>query len=180
MYCMCCRKGSGLPFSTWEHPTVHTYDPWGLGSGQSERTTHITRAPGGGGIGHGLVGTRLSWVNRVLFENISWEESRFLNPHKSKTNPKIVKPSMVSRHGTYMSRNFFHPFWRKFYYKPLTNRSFSQRSLVVPIGKRGPLVGETKSLPLFALYFLLRATWNGRISMQIFKLIQGSFDLFIH
>ena len=86
---------------------------------------------------------RLSWVNRVLFENILWEESRFLNPRKSKTKPKIVEPGMVSRHGTYMSRNFFRPLWRKFYYKPLTNWSFSQRSLVVPIGKRVPLVGET-------------------------------------
>ena len=44
--------------SIWEHPTVHTYDPWGLGSGQSERTTQ-TRAQQGG-IGHGLVGTLLS------------------------------------------------------------------------------------------------------------------------
>ena len=25
----------------WEHPTVHTYDPWGLGSGQLESTTQI-------------------------------------------------------------------------------------------------------------------------------------------
>ena len=33
----------------WEHPMVQTYDPWGLGSGQSERTTQITRAAGGGG-----------------------------------------------------------------------------------------------------------------------------------
>ena len=82
---------------------------------------------GEGGINHGLVGTRLSWVNHVLFENISWEESRFLNPRKSKTHPKIMKLGMVSRHGTYMSRNFFRPFWCKFYYKPLTNRSFYQR-----------------------------------------------------
>ena len=29
--------------SIWEHPTVQTYDPWGLGSGQSERTTQIAR-----------------------------------------------------------------------------------------------------------------------------------------
>ena len=42
--------------SIWEHPAVQTYDPWGLGSGQSKRTTQITR-----GIGHGLVGTRLSF-----------------------------------------------------------------------------------------------------------------------
>ena len=34
--------------SIWEHPTVQTYDPWGLGSGQSERTTQIARAAGGG------------------------------------------------------------------------------------------------------------------------------------
>ena len=27
--------------SIWEHPTVQTYDPWGLGSGQSESTTQI-------------------------------------------------------------------------------------------------------------------------------------------
>ena len=33
--------------SIWEHPTVHTYDPWCLGSGQSERTTQIARATGG-------------------------------------------------------------------------------------------------------------------------------------
>ena len=25
----------------WEHPTVQTYDPWGLGSGQLERMTQI-------------------------------------------------------------------------------------------------------------------------------------------
>ena len=55
--------------SIWEHPTVQTYDPWGLGSGQSERTTQIARAARGG-IGHGLVGTQLSCVNRVLFETI--------------------------------------------------------------------------------------------------------------
>ena len=46
--------------SIWEHPMVHTYDPWGLGSGQSKRTSQIARAAQvGGGIGHGLVGTRL-------------------------------------------------------------------------------------------------------------------------
>ena len=55
--------------SIWEHPTVQTYDPWGLGSGQSERRTQIVRVAMGG-IGHGLVDTQLSWVNRVLFENI--------------------------------------------------------------------------------------------------------------
>ena len=27
--------------SIWEHPTVQTYDQWGLGSGQSESTTQI-------------------------------------------------------------------------------------------------------------------------------------------
>ena len=27
--------------SIWEHPTVQTYDPWGLDSGQSEHTTQI-------------------------------------------------------------------------------------------------------------------------------------------
>ena len=30
-----------------ENPTVQTYDPWGLGSGQSERMTQIARAVGG-------------------------------------------------------------------------------------------------------------------------------------
>ena len=45
--------------SIWEHPAVQTYDPWGLGSGQSERTTQIARVAEGG-IGHGLVDTRLS------------------------------------------------------------------------------------------------------------------------
>ena len=33
--------------SIWEHPIVHMYDPWGLGSGQLERTTQIARAAGG-------------------------------------------------------------------------------------------------------------------------------------
>ena len=33
--------------SIWEHPTVQTYDPWGLGSGQSERMTQIARTAGG-------------------------------------------------------------------------------------------------------------------------------------
>ena len=42
-----------------ENPTVQMYDPWGLGSGQPERTTQIARVAGGG-IGHGLVDTRLS------------------------------------------------------------------------------------------------------------------------
>ena len=54
----------------WEHPTVQTYDPWGFGSGKSERMTQIARAAGG--IGQSLVGTRLSCVNRVLFENTFW------------------------------------------------------------------------------------------------------------
>lgn len=42
-----------------ENPTVQTYDLWGLGSGQSECTTQIVRVAEGG-IGHGLVDTRLS------------------------------------------------------------------------------------------------------------------------
>ena len=42
-----------------ENPTVETYDPWGLGSGQSECTTQIARVAEGG-IGPGLVGTRIS------------------------------------------------------------------------------------------------------------------------
>ena len=40
-----------------ENPMVHTYDLWGLGSGQSERTTQIARVAGD--IGHGLVDTRI-------------------------------------------------------------------------------------------------------------------------
>ena len=35
--------------SIWEHPAVHTYDPWGLDSGQSERMNQIARAAGGRG-----------------------------------------------------------------------------------------------------------------------------------
>ena len=47
--CTACavEKAQGCR-SIWEHPTVHTYDPWGLGSGQSVGTTQITRAAGGG------------------------------------------------------------------------------------------------------------------------------------
>ena len=37
------------------------------------RTHDSDRTRSEGGIGHGLVGTRLSCVNRVLFENIFWE-----------------------------------------------------------------------------------------------------------
>ena len=33
--------------SIWEHPTLQTYDPWGLGSGQSERMTQIACAARG-------------------------------------------------------------------------------------------------------------------------------------
>ena len=49
--------------SIWEHPMVQTYDPWGLGSGQSESTTQIV---GGGG---GVVGTRVSSTDRGVFAN---------------------------------------------------------------------------------------------------------------
>ena len=42
---------------------------WPIKTHDSDRV----RSKGGGGIGHGLVGTRLSSVNRVLFENIFWE-----------------------------------------------------------------------------------------------------------
>ena len=35
--------------SMWEHPTVQTYDPWGLGSGQSEHMTQIARVVEGWG-----------------------------------------------------------------------------------------------------------------------------------
>ena len=67
--CTCVVERDEDRRSIKENPTVQTYDPWGLGSGQSERTTQIARTTMGG-IGHGLVGTRLSRVNRVLFENI--------------------------------------------------------------------------------------------------------------
>ena len=44
-----------------KNPMVQTYDPWGLGFGQSESTTQIARvAEGWGCIGHGLVDTQLS------------------------------------------------------------------------------------------------------------------------
>ena len=33
--------------SIWEHPMVHTYDPRGLGSGQSERMTQIAHVARG-------------------------------------------------------------------------------------------------------------------------------------
>ena len=33
-----------------ENPTVQTYDPWGLGSGQSERMTQIARVAEGWGV----------------------------------------------------------------------------------------------------------------------------------
>ena len=33
----------------WEHPMVQTYDPWGLGSGQSESTTQIVGGVAGFG-----------------------------------------------------------------------------------------------------------------------------------
>ena len=47
--------------SIWEHPMVQTYDPWGLDSGQSERTTQIVHVADGWGVHlHGLVDTRLS------------------------------------------------------------------------------------------------------------------------
>ena len=35
--------------SIWEHPTMQTYDPWGLGSGQSESTTRIVGGVAGFG-----------------------------------------------------------------------------------------------------------------------------------
>ena len=49
--------------SIWEHPTVQTYDPWGLGSGQSERMTQIA-----GDISHGLVGTWLSFGLFIIIQ----------------------------------------------------------------------------------------------------------------
>ena len=51
---------------------------------------------------------------------------------------------------------------------------------MVPIGKRVPLVGDMIITAAFRLYFLLYETWNDRISVLKFKLIQGSFGLFIH
>ena len=58
------------------------------------------------------------------------------------------------------------------------NWSFSQRNLMVPIGKRVPLVGETiiDASSRLELCFL-QATWNDRISVLKYKLIQGSFGL---
>ena len=59
--CTCVVERDEDRRSIKENPTVQTYDPWGLGSGQSEGTTRIARVAGGGGcIGHGLVDTRLS------------------------------------------------------------------------------------------------------------------------
>ena len=48
-YNACAVKRAEDCRSIWEHPTVQTYDPWGLGSGQSERMTQIACAAGGGG-----------------------------------------------------------------------------------------------------------------------------------
>ena len=41
--------------SILEHPTVQTYDPWGLGSGQSERMTQIARVAEGWGAASATV-----------------------------------------------------------------------------------------------------------------------------
>ena len=48
----CAVKTAQGCCSIWEHLMVHTYDPWGLGSGQSERRTQIAHAAGGGGISY--------------------------------------------------------------------------------------------------------------------------------
>ena len=58
--CTCVVERDEDRRSIKENPTVQTYDPWGLGSGQSERTTQIARVAEGGYIGHGLVDTLLS------------------------------------------------------------------------------------------------------------------------
>ena len=47
----CAVKRDEDRCSIKENLTVQMYDPWGLGSGQSERTTQITRV--GGGISYG-------------------------------------------------------------------------------------------------------------------------------
>ena len=39
--CTCVVERDEDRRSTKENPTVQTYDPWGLGSGQSESTTQI-------------------------------------------------------------------------------------------------------------------------------------------
>ena len=57
--CTCVVKRDEDRSLIKENPTVQMYDPWGLGSGQSERTTQIARVAEGG-IGLGLVDTRLS------------------------------------------------------------------------------------------------------------------------
>ena len=49
--------------SIWEHPTVQTYDPWGLGSGQSERTTQIARVAGGMGVSRPRFGRHTTFVS---------------------------------------------------------------------------------------------------------------------
>ena len=48
--CTACavKRAEGFR-SIWEHPTVQTYDPWGLGSGQSESTTQIVGGVAGFG-----------------------------------------------------------------------------------------------------------------------------------
>jgi hypothetical protein len=52
---------------------------------------------------------------------------------------------------------------------------------MVPIGKLVPLVGETIITASFCLvFFFLQATWNDRIYVLKFIIIQGSFGLFIH
>ena len=78
--------------------------PWGACLGSMERMgTNSTVSP--------------SWLGHKHCE------SRFLNLCKSKTHQEIMKLGRVSLHGTYN-----YPIWAKQYYKPLTNRSFSQPS----------------------------------------------------
>ena len=106
-------------------------------------------------------------------------ESRFLNPRKSKTHLKIVKLGVVSRRGTYMSRNFFVHFGASF----ITSLLQTGASLKKPRGsdrETCPPCGQNVITASFHLVFLLRATWNDKISVLKFKLIQGSFGLFIH
>ena len=69
--------------------------PWGACLGPMERMgTNSTILP--------------SWLGHKHCE------SRFLNLCKSKTHQKIMKVSMVTRHGTYMSWNFFIQFGPSF------------------------------------------------------------------
>ena len=69
MYCMCFREGGGLPFDLGASNSAHI---WSMGFGFWLIRTHDSdhACSKEGGIGYCLLGTWLSLVNRVLFENI--------------------------------------------------------------------------------------------------------------